>query len=582
MEKTFIKGKDIDLESTIETMKSKLSVVGINVEEASVLNPVPYVYSLHIHDSDYRMMFTNGKGASKKACEASALGEYFERLSCNYFFADYYLGEEFANADFVHYPDEKWFEHDDEEMPEGLLDEELWAYFDLEEDLEPAEIFDTNSGAGERGICALPFVRQSDGESIYFPVNFIGNIFVSNGMAAGNTQSEARVQALSEIFERYAKNKIISEGTSLPLIPQEVIDRYPRSREAINKLEEHGFHLRVCDASLGGQFPVISVTLINPKDGSVFASFGAHPCFEVALERTVTELLQGRSLEMLDDFHAPSFNLDEVSDPHNLEAHFINSTGLVSYEFFKQEGDYDFVDWDHDSQTVSELEYLSQIIHDMDFNIYIADYEHLGIYTCRILVPGMSDIYPVDDLQWSNNNEGAHFREAILNLKNLEEEDWEELLEELEYSSHNDMLNVAEFIGIVPDKNTLWASLRIGELKAMLHLALGDAQSAKEWNRWSLHMPDLNKERTLHHRCLEAMLEIKLDEEKNFKDYVKSLVLMYGEDTLQYCVDIINRKEVFHGLHSPGLSLDGFESHKKLLDVYRKLHKAKQAVAVRK
>lgn len=573
--KTFIKGKDKDLESTIETMKAKLSAVGINVEEASVLNPVPYVYSLHIHDSDYRMMFTNGKGASKKASEASALGEYFERLSCNYFFADYYLGEEFANADFVHYPNEKWFEHDDEEMPEGLLDEELWAYFDLDEDLEPSEIFDTNSGAGERGICALPFVRQSDGKSIYFPVNFIGNIFVSNGMAAGNTKAEARVQALSEIFERYAKNKIIAEGICLPLIPQEVIDRYPESKEAINKLEEHGFHLRVCDASLGGKFPVISVTLINPKDGSVFASFGAHPCFEVALERTVTELLQGRSLDMLDDFHAPSFNLDEVSDPNNLEAHFINSTGLISYEFFKQDSDYDFVDWEHDSGTVTELEYLSKMIHDMDFNIYIADYEHLGVYTCRILVPGMSDIYPVDDLQWSNNNEGALFREAILNLKNLQEEDWKELLEELENSSHNDMLGVAEFIGVVPDANTLWSSLRVGELKAMLHLALGDAESAKEWNTWSLHMSNLNEERTLHHRCLDAMLEIKLDEEKFFKDYVKSLVLMYGEDTLQSCVEIINKKEIFHGLHSPGLSLDGFESHKKLLEAYAKLHKAK-------
>jgi ribosomal protein S12 methylthiotransferase accessory factor len=90
----------------------------------------------------------------------------------------------------------------------------------------------------------------------------------------------------------------------------------------------------------------------------------------------------------------------------------------------------------------------------------------------------------------------------------------------------------------------------------------------------------MNEARTLHHRCLDAMLEIKLDEEKSFKDYVKSLVLMYGEDTLQNCVDIINRKEIFHGLHSPGLGLEGFESHNKLLDVYRKLHKAKLANAV--
>ena len=575
-EKTFIKGKDRDLESTIETMYAKLKSIGIEVEEASVLNPVPHVYSLHLHDSDYRMMFTNGKGATKKSCEASALGEYFERLSCNYFFADFYLGEKFANADFVHYPNEKWFDNTQDEMPEGLLDETLWQYYDPENELHPSSIFDTNSGAGERGICALPFERQRDNETIFFPVNFIGNLYVSNGMAAGNTKNEARVQALSEVFERYIKNKIIAEGICLPLIPQTVIERFPQIKEAIKALEAHGYHLRLCDASLGGVYPVISVTLINPKDGSVFASFGAHPCFEVALERTVTELLQGRTLDMLDDFQAPSFNMDEVSDPNNLEAHFINSSGLLSYDFFKEQSDYEFFDWNHDSDTQSELEYLSSTIHEKGFDIYIADYEHLGVYACRILVPGMSDIYPVDDLLWSNNNEGALLREAILNLKELGRDDFEALFEELEEGSFNDLQNVAEFIGVVPDKNTRWATLQIGELKAMLCLALGDFELAKEWNSWSLHISQLDENRTLHHRCLQALLDICLDKAKDYEEYAPSLELMYGKETLAICADIVNQKELFHGLHCPGLSLEGFNTHQKLLEGYAKLHAAKE------
>ncbi len=48
--KTFIKGKDLDLESTIATMHAKLDAFGIQVEEASWLNPVPYVHSVHIRD----------------------------------------------------------------------------------------------------------------------------------------------------------------------------------------------------------------------------------------------------------------------------------------------------------------------------------------------------------------------------------------------------------------------------------------------------------------------------------------------------------------------------------------------------
>ena len=250
---TFIKGKDRDLESSIETMLGKLKALGIEIEEASWLNPVPNVYSVHIRDKACGLMFTNGKGASHKACLASALGEYFERLSCNYFFADFYLGEEFCNHDFVHYPDERWFPISGDGMPDGLLDDTLWDYYDPDKQLKPEQIFDTNSGTGQRGVCALPYQRQKDGDIIWFPVNVIGNIYVSNGMSAGNTANEARVQALSEVFERYVKNRIIAEGICLPEVPREVIDRFPGIAASIDELQQHGYHLRVADASLGGK-----------------------------------------------------------------------------------------------------------------------------------------------------------------------------------------------------------------------------------------------------------------------------------------------------------------------------------------
>jgi len=428
----------------------------------------------------------------------------------------------------------------------------------------------------ERGICALPYERQRDGKTIYFPVNIIGNLYVSNGMAAGNTVAEARVQALSEIFERYIKNKIISEGICLPEIPETVIARFPHIKEAIDKLTAHGYHLRIADASLGGIYPVISVTLINPKNGSVFASFGAHPSFEVALERTVTELLQGRGLDQVDDFQPPSFNLEEVADQHNLEEHFINSSGLISYEFFRETPDFKFVDWNHDTDTKSEFEYLSSIIHEMGSDIYIADYEHLNVYACRIVVPGMSEIYPVEDLQWNNNNEGALFREAILNLHNLSEDERMSVLDALDEGGYPDMLQVVEFIGITPDAGTVWADLKIGELKAMLSLALELYARASEWVTWCLHIAQLDETRSKHYRCLHALLEIELDEAKDFEDYEASLILMYEKDNLNTCLDILTAKQQFFGLHSPGLSLKGFKTHNKLLEGYAKVHQAKE------
>ena len=573
---TFIKGKDRDLESSIESMLNKLKALDIEIEEASWLNPVPNVYSVHIRDKACGLMFTNGKGASHKACLASALGEYFERLSCNYFFADFYLGETFSNDDFVHYPDERWFQADGEIMPLALLDEDLWNYYDPEKQLKPAQLFDTNSGTGQRGICALPYQRQKDGKTIWFPVNVIGNIYVSNGMSAGNTANEARVQALSEVFERYVKNRVIAQGICLPEVPDEVIKRFPGIVASIDELKRHGYHLRVADASLGGKFPVMSVTLINPKNGSVFASFGAHPSFEVALERTVTELLQGRGLDQLDGFQQPSFDLDEVADHHNLESHFIDSSGLIAYDFFRDKPDYEFVAWEHDSSTHNEFEYLCNTVHDMGFDIYISDYEHLDVYSCRIIVPGMSDIYPVDDLLWNNNNEGALFRKEILSLKNLNKACWLDIFNRLEQAGYNDFQRVAEFIGIAPDPATAWASLRIGELKAMLCLAMQDPQ-ALSWVDWCVQIDQLDQERTSEYCCIHALLQIKHDENRNFEDYSNSLSLMYGNETVRNGIEIVEAREVFHGLHSPGLSLQGFDLHNKLLQGYNKLHKAKQA-----
>ena len=574
-EQTFIIGKDQALETSIETMQQKLKDLNFDIEEASWLNPVPNVYSVHIRDKDCGLMFTNGKGASAKACLASALGEYFERLSCNYFFADFYLGEEFAKAEFVHYPDEKWFSAEGEVMPEGLMDESLWKYYDPEQVLKPQRIVETNSGAGERGICAVPYERQRDKKVIYIPVNVIGNVYVSNGMSAGNTQNEARVQSLSEVFERYVKNKIIAEGICLPEIPDDVIARFPGIKKSMDELESHGYHLRVADASLGGKYPVISVTLINPKDGSVFASFGAHPCFEVAFERTVTELLQGRSLDQLDEFLPPSFDLDECADHHNLESHFVDSSGLISYDFFKNKPDYEFADWNHNTTTDDEFEYCSRIIHEMGFDIYISDYNHLNVYACRIIVPGMSDIYPVDDLEWSNNNEGALFREEILSLKNLDKTQWLNLLERLEENGYNEVQRVAEFIGVAPNPGTRWATLRIGELKAMLCLALEDFEQAMEWNDWCLQMDQLGEEDIRFYRGLQALLEIKLDDSRQYDDYIDSLSLMYGEELIKSGIALIEGQDKFYGLHSPGLSLEGFTVHKKLLEGYAKLHKAK-------
>ena len=106
---TMILGKDLPLEQTIQNMTKILEDLGMKIEISSWRNIVPNVWSLHIRDAASPMCFTNGKGASKESALCSALGEFIERLNCNFFYNDQFFGNEIANSDFVHYPNEKWF-----------------------------------------------------------------------------------------------------------------------------------------------------------------------------------------------------------------------------------------------------------------------------------------------------------------------------------------------------------------------------------------------------------------------------------------------------------------------------------------
>jgi ribosomal protein S12 methylthiotransferase accessory factor len=566
----FIPGKDASLESSIAAMLGKLAARGFEIEEQSWLNPVDSVWSVHLRNRGCHLMFTNGKGASKLAARASALGEFFERLSCNYFWNHYYLGDALVRGDFAHYPRERWFASSDvagDGWPAGLLTPALQTFYNPEGSIPSAAIVDMNTGDFRRGICALPYVRQRDGMEVFFPVNIISNLYVSNGMSAGNTRDEARVQALSEILERYVKFKVLSEGLALPDVPESVIARYPAIAAGIAGLRDAGFGILVKDASLGGRYPVMCVTLLNPKDQGVFASFGAHPRLEIALERALTELLQGRALAALDGFPPPGLDLEEVASAPNIEIHFVDSSGVVHWNFFNETASFEFHDWNFSTTTAEDYGWLCETIQSEGFDIYIADFEHLGVYACRILVPGMSEIYPVDDLEWENNSNGAVVRPAILNLAELDDAACSELFDTLNDMNLADERPVAALIGLAPDEGSLWADLRVGELKTLLALAVGDTDAVLEGCEWVRQFDQLDAGRRRTYQCIATLL--MLDDPNVYED---ALVRLYGDETLDLATDMIDGEVRFFGLASPGLHLADCDLHQRLLAEYAKAH----------
>lgn len=563
---THIPGKDAALEESIAALESRFTALGFRLEERSWLNPVSGAWSVHLRDTDCGLIYTNGKGASLLAARASALGEFAERLSCRYFWNHFHLGATLAAAEWVLDPRERWFPLcKSKRWPAGLLDPQLRALYDPDGSIPAATLVDHHSGANTRGICALPYRRLRDDETIWFPANLIGNLFVSNGMAAGNNAAEARAQALSEILERHVKYQVIREGLCLPDIPDAVIARHPGIAQGIAELRAAGFGVLVKDASLGGRYPVACVTLLNPRDQGCFASFGAHPNFAIALERALTELLQGRGLDKMDGFPPPVLDLDEAASATNLESHFIDSDGVLHWRFFADTPDHAFTAWSFGGDSQADYAWLCDCIHAEGRDIYVADFEQHGVYACRILVPGLSEIYPLDDLEWENNSAGNAVRQDVARLPDLSAEECAALLARLDELGQDDMRPVAALIGLAPDPGSHWESLRVGELRLLLALAAGDHEQATEFSQWVGQIDALPGAHAALYRCVHALLGLAPEDQGE-----TALCLLFGERTLLTARRMLAGEDCFASLGKLGQDFEASRLHQALLAAYRK------------
>jgi ribosomal protein S12 methylthiotransferase accessory factor len=458
LKETNFLSKEAPLEESLAMMKTVLADVGCETTFSHEKHPLKHCYSVNLASVEApNHIYANGKGIVSDASMASALGEYIERLQTNNFFIDFHLPNR------KYYPDEIAFE-----FSGAYLSDELRSFYDPEGELTGEELVDYNSDYADKIVC-LPFTKQSSGETVYFPLNILSNLYLSNGLATGNTPQEAQVQSLSEIFERYAKIEIIKNGYALPRYPDEIVRSFKGLHSDVMALRELGYIVEVLDASLGGKYPATAISLINPKNSSLFVSFGAHPILEVSLERTMTELMQGRELDNLDSFEVPTFNMSAVSDSSNLESHFINSNGKLGFGFLSSAKSFAYEPWSYQGDGCeAEYSFLTDILTGMGREMYLREYSYLGFYSCQMIVPGVSEVYPVDDLIYNNRNRGKWIRTMVLDFQ---EYNPEEILEHIE--PLDDLLNVGTYIGVIFEN-----SFTMLELKAQIHLILGNTEEA--------------------------------------------------------------------------------------------------------
>ncbi|CAG37752.1 YcaO-like family protein [Desulfotalea psychrophila] len=535
--------KDASLQESITKMKAVLADAGCETTFSQEKHPLQHCYSVNLTSTEApEHIYANGKGILSEASMASALGEYIERLQTNNFFTDFHLPNR------SYFPDQVAFE-----FGGPYLNDELRLIYNPTGELEDEDLVDYNSDQEER-IIALPFAKKSNGETVHFPLNVLANLYVSNGLASGNTPQEAQVQALSEIFERHAKIEIIKNGYALPKIPDETVQALPRLQSDVLALRKLGYIIEVLDASLGGQFPVTAISLINPKNASLFVSFGAHPILEVALERTMTELMQGRELDNLDAFEVPTFDMNLVSDSFNLESHFVDSNGKIGFGFLRSTKSFSYTPWDYKGEGCeAELKYLTAILDKMGKEIYLREYSYLDFYSCQIIVPEISEVYPIDDLLYNNKNRGKWIRDMVLDFANYDPENILETIDELD-----DFINVETYIGVIFAKN-----FTMLEFRAQIQLIRGNREDA---------LPALEAgTNKLGHIVAEL---IRMEEDNlPWSEYKEALFNIFGRENVEKARDILEGKEYL-------ISTKLHNNYDSMLKMYDRLELKKQAAAM--
>lgn len=532
--------KDAPLAESIAKMKAVLADLGCETTFAQEKHPLEHCYSVNLSSVEApNHIYSNGKGIVSEASMASALGEYIERLQTNNFFIDFHLGKR------KYYPDEVAFA-----FGGAYLNEALRLVYDPEGELTGEDLVDYNSDYEDK-IVALPFTARSTGEKVYLPLNILSNLYVSNGLATGNTPQEAQVQALSEIFERYAKLEIIKNGYALPKYPDEIVQSFAGLHSDVLALRELGYIVEVLDASLGGQYPVTAISLINPETSSLFVSFGAHPILEVSLERTMTELMQGRGLENLDSFEIPTFDMSLVADSFNLESHFIDSNGKLGFNFLSSAKSFAYAPWHYQGEGCqAEYNFLTAILTRMGKEMYLREYSYLGFYSCQMIVPGVSEVYPIEDLIYNNRNSGKWIRNMVLHF---EEYNPEEILESID--SLDESLDVERYIGVIFEH-----SFTMLEFKAQIYLMLGQTDEAV-----AALEAGTNK---LGHIVAEL---IRLDKEKLvWAEYEEALFNIFGRARVEQALRIVKGEEFL-------IKTTLHRDYHNMLALYDKLERKKQA-----
>ncbi|GAB6044677.1 hypothetical protein JCM11957_02750 [Caminibacter profundus] len=347
------------------------------------------VYKVDLHSTNFPFS-SFGKGFSETEALNSAYGEMCERIITRNFLEEYYINGLYSDAIITN----------------NFLNTQLYDFYEIQ-NLEKEDLFDFNSDIFD--ILSIPFSNVKTGEIVYFPINIIHNLYASNGMAFHTTLKKAYYNAKCEVIERFVKFQVIKYGLPLPKVSHPLNNDY----------------FQIYDATLDEKYPVMAASFI--ENDEIILAFGCDLDREIAIKKAYSELLQTelkKRGKILDD-------IEYIKSPLNLTQHFIDLSGDVHSNFFKKPY-FNTTEWNFESLDVFKEDEFIRI------------YRYKNYIALHLIIPSISEVYPIEDLAYNNINRGKFLRKDILSRSNKNK-----IIDKLyEYG----VWNIGDFIGVIFDK----------------------------------------------------------------------------------------------------------------------------------
>lgn len=556
--------KDRDPQDTINIIQSFFEKKNLEVilKHSKITEIGTWHCSLLLSYKDEIVCTSNGKGASEIYSLASGYAELYERF-CNMLstvMRTYTVNKKFReynlkNRNYIYDKREKKVSYQEAINASPRIKYSINGLTD-------------NKGAYQKhwetmlgnNIVAIPYQGININEEKFLVPEFVILTTGSDGMAAGNTLEEAIVQGTSEVFEHYIWNNIYSPGKTYPIFDTHKLTLPNHLKEMIKIMEEKQYKLLFIDFSRIYRIPVLGLLTIDTEKHVSFLNLGAHPVFEVAFERILTETYQGRFsiYSETKPLMLPSYNFSDV-DAQLTQMTSITQRPVYNEEVFFNNIIVDSINYDvflpmKDYTNKEFYDYYIKLENELNWNFYYRDWSLTNDFKAvHVFVDNIANLGYVacEKARTVNDNNKTliynSLTRTMLKVQNC-----------LEQNDTND-LTISDFLDVGKTKGEILCQ------KNTINTAPHDLYKTNKisFSKFLTSLTDLSRLSVLYEEMMDGDVSNLI---KN-KMFYYNILLVYGLNSDKYTDEQIQTIANFYGIN---YSLEDYANKK---DINYFLHK---------